>query len=125
MSNTWQVGGFSGLFSSLELHIFISFKIFLSECGALNRISDIIQWCLGDVCVCVCVCSPLNHSLSCRGYKHLLIVLILLSYFPLNLSFFHFLKNIYLLGWVGSLLRYSGAFVVASNCVTGAPELLD
>ena len=56
MSNTWQVGGFSGLFSSLELHIFISFKIFLSECGALNRISDIIQWCLGDVFVCVCVC---------------------------------------------------------------------
>ena len=73
----------------------------------------------------VCVCSPLNHSLFCRGCKHLLIVLIVLSYFPLNLSYFCvFFLNLFI--WlIGSLLWYSEALVVASNCVTGAPELLD
>ena len=56
MSNTWQVRGVTGLFSSsLELYIFISFKIFLSECAALNGISDTIQWCLEDVFGCVYV----------------------------------------------------------------------
>lgn len=64
MSNTWQVRGVFVLFSSsLELYIFISFKIFLIECGALNGISDIIQWCLGDVfgCVSVCECYVCVH----------------------------------------------------------------